>query len=463
MSIMTRLSQTGLCLLCVVLTSAWQCNEIVARGRGGGVRGGGGRGSFNAPRGGVGGSGRNFNRPAPGRSPSMNRPVTRPSGARPSTGLPSGNRPAYRPPATGRPNTGLPNTGRPAGSRPSVGQLPGTQTRPGTRPSTRPGGRPSQGQLGNFLELGRPSNRPAQRPGGGAAGDFLQNRPAPGNRPEFGNRPITQPGAGNRPSQLPALGNRPGQRPPLAGHRPVQRPVGVRPPGYRPPGMRPPGYRPPGYRPPRPVHLPHYGRGYWGRYPNYRWRWYAHRHNWWAWATAGAVTGWVAGGIGSTPVYCDYGTTIYYEGDNVYQEGQVIATADQYAAQAQEIATGVPEVNPDNVEWLPLGVFALTERDGSVEEATLYLQLAISKEGIIAGTFQNTATDQSFEVEGTIDRESQRAAWGPVGKSWPIMETSIYNLTENEASALLHFENGETQQWSMVRLDEPEDADVASQ
>jgi len=106
---------------------------------------------------------------------------------------------------------------------------------------------------------------------------------------------------------------------------------------------------------------------------------------------------------------------------------------------------------------MPLGVFALTEKDGSVEDSTLFLQLAISKEGIIAGTFQNTATDKSFEVEGTIDRDSQRAAWGPVGESWPIMETGVYNLTESDVDALLHFADGETQQWSMARLDEPED------
>ncbi len=118
----------------------------------------------------------------------------------------------------------------------------------------------------------------------------------------------------------------------------------------------------------------------------------------------------------------------------------------------------MPEVDPDTVEWMPLGVFALTQKDGAVEDATLYLQLAVSKEGIIAGTFQNTATDKSFEVEGTIDEKSQRAAWGPVGESWPIMETGLYNLTENEAGALLHFEDGQTQQWSMTRLDEPKDA-----
>jgi hypothetical protein len=133
----------------------------------------------------------------------------------------------------------------------------------------------------------------------------------------------------------------------------------------------------------------------------------------------------------------------------------VLCTAEEYAEQAQEIATSVPEVDVDKVDWLPLGVFALAQPESSTEDATLFFQLAISKEGIIAGTFQNTATDESFEVEGTIDRDSQRAAWGKVDASWPIMETGIYNLSENEADALLHFEDGQTQQWTMVRMDDP--------
>jgi hypothetical protein len=136
----------------------------------------------------------------------------------------------------------------------------------------------------------------------------------------------------------------------------------------------------------------------------------------------------------------------------------VVATAEDYAAEAQAIAENVPDVDPGAVEWMPLGVFALTQQDGSVEDATLFLQLAVSKEGIIAGSLQNTATGDAFEVEGTIDRESQRAAWGRVGESWPIMETGIYNLTENEAGALIHFADGQTQQWTMTRLDEPENA-----
>jgi hypothetical protein len=159
--------------------------------------------------------------------------------------------------------------------------------------------------------------------------------------------------------------------------------------------------------------------------------------------------------LSGPPVYNSYGDNVYYEGDNVYVNNEVVADTEEYAEQAQSIAAAVPDVDAEKVEWLPLGVFALAQKEGSVEAATLYLQLAISKEGIIAGTFQNTATDHSVEVQGTIDRTSQRAAWGPVGEDWPIMETGIYNLSENEAGALLHFADGQTQQWTMVRLDEP--------
>jgi len=37
------------------------------------------------------------------------------------------------------------------------------------------------------------------------------------------------------------------------------------------------------------------------------------------------------------------------------------------------------------------------------------------------------------------------------------METGIYNLTKDDAPALLHFEDGQTQQWLLVRLDDPKE------
>lgn len=54
-----------------------------------------------------------------------------------------------------------------------------------------------------------------------------------------------------------------------------------------------------------------------------------------------------------------------------------------------------------------------------------------------------------------VDTKSQRAAWGVVGKERPIAETGIYNLTQDSAPLLLHFADGQTQQWLLVRLADP--------
>jgi hypothetical protein len=173
----------------------------------------------------------------------------------------------------------------------------------------------------------------------------------------------------------------------------------------------------------------------------------------WRWATVAAMTGWLGWGAAS---YYDYGENIYYADDAVYSEGELIATADQYAAAAEQIATSIPDVkNPD---WMPLGVFAITQ-DGQATGAkpTMFVQLAVSKEGIISGSFRNTTADTTQPIEGMVDKNSQRAAWVVAGKTRPIMETGIFNLTKDTAPALIHFADGQTQQWLMVRLDEPKE------
>jgi hypothetical protein len=43
------------------------------------------------------------------------------------------------------------------------------------------------------------------------------------------------------------------------------------------------------------------------------------------------------------------------------------------------------------------------------------------------------------------------------------METGIQNLTNDEAPALLHFADGQTQQWLLVRLEEPPAEDSPAQ
>ena len=108
---------------------------------------------------------------------------------------------------------------------------------------------------------------------------------------------------------------------------------------------------------------------------------------------------------------------------------------------------------------MQLGVFAVTQ-DGEAKgpPPTMFVQLAVSKTGIIAGTFFDQTTEESMEVEGAVDKKSQRTAWVGKGKQWPVMETGISNLTEDAAPALVHFEDGQTQQVLLVRVEEPKAA-----
>jgi hypothetical protein len=61
-----------------------------------------------------------------------------------------------------------------------------------------------------------------------------------------------------------------------------------------------------------------------------------------------------------------------------------------------------------------------------------------------------------------VDKKSQRAAWGVVDKDFPVIETGLYNLTQDTAPSLIHFADGQTQQWLLVRLKAPQNA-AASQ
>ena len=78
----------------------------------------------------------------------------------------------------------------------------------------------------------------------------------------------------------------------------------------------------------------------------------------------------------------------------MYYGDQPVATAAEYAQQAAAIALDQPAAKPAAEDWMPLGVFAVTH-DGEPTDAdpTMFLQLAVSKQGVITGTFQNTATD----------------------------------------------------------------------
>lgn len=467
-------------ILVGILSLTLISEDIYARGGrgGGGARGGGGGGrSFSG-----GGGGRSFS--GGGRSPSMSRPQQRPSASRPTSRPSGGNRPNFsnRPSGGNRPDL----SNRPGGNnRPNIGNRPSGGNRPdiGNRPGSgnRPdfGNRPSQGQLQDFLNL--PGNGSSgNRPGGGnrpeiGNGSNIVNRPGSGKLPEIGNRP----GNGNRPGDgnRPGIGNRPGNRPgivnrPGSGDRNNINIGNNRGPGKNNISINQinknnvrvgnnvrnnwngrhvnafnrswwsnrPGWNSPAWR---------YQHG-WGRYP---------AGYWWRPVTAVALTGWFTGWW-NTPSYYDYGENIYYQDNSVYYGDQPVATADEYYQQAVTLADSAPkdtsDASDDQTEWMPLGVYAITNADA--EDTNMVLQLAVNKDGVIAGTFYNDITQVSHPVEGMVEKENQRASWRFSDGSNPdlVMETGIYNLTKDQTNVLVHFNAEKTQTWMLVRLPEPE-------
>ena len=103
---------------------------------------------------------------------------------------------------------------------------------------------------------------------------------------------------------------------------------------------------------------------------------------------------------------------------------------------------------------MSLGVFSLVDQEKG--EPTMYFQLAVDKEGTIAGTYHNTSSEKSLPVQGSVDKETQRAVWSVGDKKTTVVETGIYNLTQDEAPAVIHFGNDRQQTWLLVRLEDPE-------
>lgn len=197
-----------------------------------------------------------------------------------------------------------------------------------------------------------------------------------------------------------------------------------------------------------------YGRGWYAQYPG-------------AWVAAGLTANaiWNASTWGTTsdycgyseqpPVYYDYGNSVVYDENNVYVNGDNVGTAEQYYGQASDLAkTGAQAEATSDGDWLPLGVFALAKSGQTKSEVTI--QLAVNKQGIIRGNYTDTAINKNQVVQGSVDKQTQRVAFTVGDNKTSIVETGLYNLTKDEAPALIHFGNDRTEQWLLVRLQNPD-------
>lgn len=173
----------------------------------------------------------------------------------------------------------------------------------------------------------------------------------------------------------------------------------------------------------------------------------------WAPATWAAVSAYCS--YPATPVYYDYGTNVVYQGDTVYYGSEPAASAEQYAQQATQIAdTGRAAKPAESDEWQPLGVFALVR--GEEQTADKIFQLAVNKAGVIRGNYYDAFADNTLPVYGSVNAKTRRAAWSIGQKKDVVFEAGIANLTRDETPVLVHYGSDNTQQFTLIRVEQPE-------
>jgi hypothetical protein len=201
---------------------------------------------------------------------------------------------------------------------------------------------------------------------------------------------------------------------------------------------------------------PHHGDFYHHEWWHHHATWHQHPwQHWWHHPTVNEVSNHFGGWGWKEPLYYDYGPqgNVAYRSGNVYVNGTLVGSDVDYRNSAIALA-GSASPSQESADWLPLGSFALAKADDPTEPSQT-LQLAVNKEGAISGVLFNLANDTAASVTGAVDRKTQRAAFFLDAQSGTVAETAIHNLTRDKASLLVHYRDGNTEHYTLHRLESP--------
>lgn len=167
--------------------------------------------------------------------------------------------------------------------------------------------------------------------------------------------------------------------------------------------------------------------------------------NWWSAANWYGINNWVSGDW-NTPIYYDYqdeGEPEPIEVDNY------LPPEPAYPEYPQEVPIATPTQN----DWMPIGVFAAAKDVSQASRSNMFVQLALNKAGDIAGTYYNATTDETHPLDGTIDKKSQVASWRVSDNpASPLMQTGLYNLTQEVTPVQVRFPDDTSQTWYLVKM-----------
>jgi hypothetical protein len=202
-----------------------------------------------------------------------------------------------------------------------------------------------------------------------------------------------------------------------------------------------------------------YGRKDWFkddffRRHNYHPNYYRNNVNWWAPVTWYGVSDYL--GWDQSPDYYDYQDLpdTYFQDPYYINEPEVNPYFNQIPSQPEGIQKGSAQA-VEKEEWMPLGVFVAGKDTAQASVSSMFVQLAVNKNGDIAGTYYNASTDQTHPLQGMVDKEVQLVTWEIADNpNSPRMMTGMYNLTQDVANIKVQFPNKEEQDWVLVRLNQ---------
>ena len=91
------------------------------------------------------------------------------------------------------------------------------------------------------------------------------------------------------------------------------------------------------------------------------------------------------------------------------------------------------------------GVWALTQQEQG--DATMFVQLSIDKDGLVAGAYKNIMTGDELPIIGRLDKRTQRVAWHFGEATQTVYETGLSSLQNDVATVFVHFGENQTQTW----------------
>ncbi len=157
------------------------------------------------------------------------------------------------------------------------------------------------------------------------------------------------------------------------------------------------------------------------------------------------------------PVAYNYGTNVTYQDNQVYYGNQPVATADEYYQQAATLAQSAPAPTPMRTTGSRWASSPWSRKSSPTR--TTSCNWPSTSRGAIAGNYSDLISGTNVPIQGAVDKKTQRVAWTVGNNKNTVGETGLYNLTQDEAPALIHIGKDKTQQWMLVRLKQPEQAE----